>query len=244
MIIIPAIDIKGGKVVRLSQGKFHEVTIYSSDPVGIAKKWENAGASFIHVVDLDGAEQGSMQNYDVITQIAQAVEIPIQMGGGIRTTDDITKLIHNGVSRVVVGTQAVQNRDFIAEILKKWKGQIAVSLDCSRGIVAEQGWTTVSKLKATDLAKELEGLGLKHLIYTDIARDGMLTGPNINGIKEMLNATDISIIASGGIASLDDISKLAELEANGLAGVIVGKALYENRFYLRDAIDLCSQQEK
>lgn len=239
MIIFPAIDIKEGKVVRLSQGRFHESTIYSNDPVSIAKRWESDGAAWLHVIDLDGAEQGEIKNFATIEKIVQSVKIPVQMGGGIRTHDDIRKLFACGITRVILGTKVVENRESLKWILGEWPEKIVVSLDCSRGIVTQKGWTAVSNLKATEFAKELEQIGLKTLIYTDIARDGTLTGPNIKGIIEILKTVKIPVIASGGVSQLDDIIALKELEPDGLAGVIIGKALYEDRFDLRDAIKLC-----
>ena len=242
MIVIPAIDIKDGKIVRLSQGKFDEMTIYSTDPVGVAKRWEATGASWLHVVDLDGAEKGAMKNFNIIDEIAKAVKIPIQVGGGIRTDEDIEKLLNHGIARVILGTKVIEDREFLKKILLKWSNRIMVSLDCSRGFVAQKGWTSLTNLKATDFAKELETLGLCHLIYTDIARDGTMIGPNIKNIKELLDVVRIPVICSGGISDLGDIVKLKQLEPNGLMGVIVGKALYERRLYLKDAIDLCLQK--
>ena len=242
MIVIPAIDIKEGKVVRLSQGKFHEITIYSGDPVATAKKWEAAGASWLHVVDLDGAEKGAMKNFDKIVEIAKSVTIPIQVGGGIRTSDDIAKLLSQGISRVILGTKVIEDKEFCKKILAQWANRIVISLDCSRGLVAQKGWTSLSGLKATDFASELQDLGLSCLIYTDIARDGTLKGPNLTSIKELLTAVRIPVIASGGVSSLEDIVKLKQLEPQGLMGAIVGKAIYEGCFALKDAIDLCLQK--
>lgn len=242
MLVIPAIDIKDGKVVRLTQGRFNEITIYSSDPVDTAEKWAAAGATLLHVVDLDGAEKGEIKNLDTIVQIAKSVSVPVQMGGGIRRKEDIAKLLDSGIARVILGTKVIEDRVFFREILGLWSDKIAVSLDCSRGIVTQKGWTSVSNLKATEFAKELQMMGLKNLIYTDISRDGMLMGPNINSIREMLKAVKIPLIASGGISELEDIINLKRLEPDGLAGVIVGKALYERRLYLKDAIELCSKK--
>ena len=242
MIVIPAIDIKDGKVVRLSQGKFDEVTIYSSDPVAIAQKWETNGAAWLHVVDLDGAEKGRVKNLDIIAQIVKSVKIPIQMGGGIRTRNDIEKLLSFGVTRVILGTKVVEDKEFFKSVLHDLPNRVIVSLDCSRGMVTQKGWTSVSNLKATDFAKELEALGLSCLIYTDIARDGTLRGPNLDSIKKLLEVVKIPVISSGGISALEDIAKLKALEPQGLMGVIVGKALYERSFYLKDAIALCSQK--
>ncbi len=244
MIIIPAVDIKGGKVVRLSQGKFNEITVYSHDPVAEAKRWEMLGAKKLHVVDLDGAEKGEMKNLNIIIQIANAVKIPVEMGGGIRTETDIENLLTHGISQVVMGTKVIEDREFLKRILQKWDDKIIVSIDSSRGKVTQHGWTSVSNLNANDFAKELQGLGVKTLIYTDIARDGTLSGPNIKSIKEILGAVEIPVIASGGIAQIEDIEELKTLETDGLAGVIVGKALYENRFDLADALLIAEPLKK
>ncbi len=238
MIIFPAIDIKEGKVVRLLQGKFDEVTQYGEDPVDMARHWESKGAQWLHLVDLDGAQTGEIRNLDVIVNIAKTVNIPVQMGGGIRTKEDIEKLINGGVSRVILGTKIVEDRNFLKEILDIWKEKIAVSLDCHNGMVAQRGWTSTSNLKATEFAKELQGLGLTCLIYTDIARDGMLSGPNFESLKELLETVQIPIIASGGVANLEDIKKLSSLESDGLIGAITGKAIYEGKLDLEEALQL------
>lgn len=238
MIIIPAIDIQGGKVVRLKQGKFDDTKEYGDNPASIAKKWETAGAQMIHIIDLDGAQKGSMQNFDAIIKTAQSVKTPVQVGGGIRAQEDITALLTNGVTRVVLGTKIVDDPGFLKEILSRWKERIVVSIDCKDGLVSQRGWTSQSNKKGTEFAKELEALGLKTLVYTDIARDGMLTGPNIPRIKEILDCVNISVIASGGVSTLEDIKKLKTLEPEGLNGIIIGKALYEKRFELQDAVEL------
>lgn len=240
MIIFPAIDIKEGKVIRLSRGKFDEVTVYSEDPVATAKKWEKAGAQYLHVVDLDGAQKGSMKNFNLIADIAKAVKVPIQVGGGIREKDEIVKLFSAGIARVILGTKAIENRKFLKEILTKWRDKIVVSLDCADGLVTQSGWTKTTEIKATEFAEELEGLGLNSLIYTDISRDGMLGGPNFDGLKKILDAVEMQVIASGGVSQLDDIKKLIKLEPYGLTGAIVGKAIYENKLDLKEAIKLCS----
>ncbi|MGE0267237.1 MAG: 1-(5-phosphoribosyl)-5-[(5-phosphoribosylamino)methylideneamino]imidazole-4-carboxamide isomerase [Candidatus Omnitrophota bacterium] len=239
MIIFPAIDIQDGKVVRLIQGKFDRVTEYSHDPISIAKQWESQGAEWLHVVDLDGAKTGQIKNKDIILQVARSVKIPVQMGGGIRTKEDVAFLIEGGIARVVLGTKVIEDTTFLLDILGNWNEKIAVSLDCSGGYVAQQGWTKTSNIKATDLAKELELLGLKCLIYTDIARDGMLSGPNYEGLKALLEATRIPVIASGGIADLDDIKRLKSLESRGVIGAITGKAIYEGKLDLKKALALC-----
>lgn len=238
MIIFPAIDIKNGQVVRLIQGKFDQVTEYSNDPVSIAKQWELRGAQWLHVVDLDGAKTGKIQNKDIILNIVRAVKIPIQMGGGVRTTDDVENMLNGGIARVVLGTGAIEDRLFFKKTLTKGKEKVALSLDCNKGMVAQRGWTTTSNIKATDVVKELEALGLKCLIYTDIARDGMLTGPNIAELNDILNATKIPVIASGGVSCLNDIKELMKLESKGLMGAITGKAIYEGKLNLEEALRL------
>lgn len=243
MIIFPAIDIKDGKVVRLFQGKFDEVTEYSGDPVVVAKNWQQKGAQWLHVVDLDGAKTGKMQNIDVIIAIAKKVSIPVQVGGGIRIREDIQRLIDGGVERVILGTRVISDRNFLVEILALWKKKIAVSLDCTGGFVAQRGWTESSNVKAADFVKGLAGLNLACLIYTDIVRDGMLTGPDIVGLRALLSMTEIPIVASGGVASIEDLKKLRALEPEGLLGAIVGKAIYEGRVNLEEAIRVCSLKE-
>lgn len=242
MILIPAIDINDGKVVRLRQGKFDQVTEYSSSPLAVAQKWAAAKALWLHLVDLDGAQSGAMKNLEVIRTIAQAIKIPVEVGGGIRRPEDVQRLLDAGVARVILGTTAVADRSFFKNILKNTPDKIAVSLDCSNGMVAQRGWTEMTKIKGIDLAKELEQLGLQCLIYTDIARDGMLTGPNFAGLSEMLTAVKINCIASGGIASLEDVQKLAALSQKhkNLLGAITGKAIYEGKLDFKEAVKLCS----
>ena len=242
MIIFPAIDIKDGKVVRLFQGRFDQMTEYSDDPVATAKRWEDRGAEWLHVVDLDGALTGEMQNFDIITKIAREVEIPIQVGGGIRSKETIEKLFSDGVTRIVMGTKVIENRTFLMEVVHKWKERIIVSLDCSNGLLTQRGWTSMTNLKATVFAQEIENLGLHHLIYTDIAKDGVLQGPNFRGIEEILNSVSIPVIASGGISSLEDLKRLRALEPKGLIGAITGKAIYEGKFDLKEAMNVCSQK--
>ena len=241
MIIFPAIDIQEGKVVRLEQGHFDEVTEYSGAPAAMAKLWEDKGAQWLHVVDLDGAKTGELQNTDIILKIAQSVNIPVQTGGGIRTEDDIQKLLDGGVTRVILGTKAIEDRSFLKKILDRWQERIAVSLDCNNGMIAERGWTETSNIKATDFVKELESLKVSCLIYTDIARDGMLTGPNFESLEELAAVTQIPIIASGGISNIDDIRKLLTLESKGVCGAIIGRAIYEGKLNLKEALALCSQ---
>ncbi len=245
MIVIPAIDIKDGQVVRLLKGQVEQTTVYSDDPVAIAKKWQGCGAQWLHVVDLDAAMTGTQasQNFEVISRIATAVQIPIQLGGGIRNKYDIARYLSSGVSRIILGTKAVENREFLKEVLEEWKGQIVVSIDCMDGKVAHHGWKELSNIQAVDFAKELKGFGLECLIYTDISRDGTLSGPNVAGLTQILDSVNMSVIASGGIGSMEDIKALLELESRGLWGVITGKAIYEGKIDLREAINLCSPKE-
>ncbi len=244
MIIFPAIDIKEGKVVRLVQGRFDKITEYAQDPVTVAKHWEAEGSRWLHVVDLDGAQTGTMRNLFVIQEIARSVKIPIQVGGGIRGETEMHELWKAGVQRVILGTRAVNDRDFLKRILSIGKEKVAVSLDTSKGFVAERGWTNVSKVRASTFAKELQDLGLKCLIFTDIAKDGMLSGPNFKAIEDMLKTVKIPLIASGGVSNLNDIKKLMKLESKGLIGAITGKAIYEGKLNLREALKLCGPSER
>ena len=243
MIIFPAIDIKEGKVVRLRQGEFSKVTEYSSDPVAIAQKWVDQGAQWLHVVDLDGAQTGEIKNFGVIVKIAKSVKVAVQVGGGIRRWEEIEKFFDNGIQRVILGTKVIEDRSFLKDILAQWSTKIAVSLDCQDGMVAQRGWTTVTDLKGTDLAKELETLGLQYLIFTDIKRDGMLQGPNFAALEEILQTVKkTAVIASGGVANLGDIERLLPLKVKGLLGVITGKAIYEGTLDLKSAMRLCREK--
>jgi len=243
MIIIPAIDIMGGKVVRLLQGKFQEATVYSDQPTEIAKQWWNQGAQLLHVVDLDGASSGQLKNFELINNINQSIKIKIEVGGGIRDMETIKKLIDIGVAKVVLGTKAIEDKEFLKEAVTKWQDKIVVSIDATHGKVAKEGWKSISSIDAGQFAKELQELGVKSIIYTDIARDGTLTGPNIVGIKKILDTVKIPVVASGGVSNIGDLKKLLELEKDGLVGVIIGKALYERSIYLREAIQFCLPKE-
>lgn len=239
MIIIPALDIMAGKVVRLIQGKFQEVTVYSDQPTEIAKQWKNQGAQFLHIVDLDGAASGELKNFELINNIVKSVKLETEVGGGIRDTGTIEKLLGIGISKIVLGTKAIDDKEFLKNALETWPDKIIVSIDTTHGKVVKEGWTSASGINATDFAKELESLGVKSIIYTDIARDGTMSGPNVVGIKKILDAVQIPLIASGGISNIGDLKQLIDLEKEGLAGVIIGKALYEGSIYLREAIQFC-----
>lgn len=242
MIIFPAIDIKDGKVVRLRQGEFSDVTEYSLDPIDVARQWQRCGAQWLHIVDLDGAQGGEIKNFGTIAQIAKDIALPIQMGGGVRGETEIDKLLSVGIKRVILGTRVVHDRIFLKKILKQFGDKIAVSLDCKDGCVTQKGWTETTDVQGTDFAKELEASGLKCLIYTDIKRDGMLTGPNWQALSEILNAVKIPVIASGGIANLDDIKKLLTIKPRKVLGAITGKAIYEGKLDLKEAIKLTAQK--
>lgn len=232
MIIYPAIDIRGGKCVRLTQGRYHEMTVFANDPVEMAEKFQTDGAEYIHVVDLDGA-RGDANNRNIIASIAERVEIPIQTGGGIRTMDDIEELIEAGVARLIIGTSAVKNPVLVKNALAQYPDRIAVGIDARDGYVAIEGWEKTSSFKAVEFARKMESLGVRTIIYTDIATDGMLSGPNLSAMDEMLNSVGMEIIASGGVSSIEDLISLRKL---GVHGAIVGKAIYTGAINLRDAI--------
>lgn len=241
MILYPAIDVKNGQCVRLRQGQFHDAEIYSNTPVKVAKEWEAQGASYIHIVDLDGALAGHSVNHDTLKAITQTVKVPIQVGGGIRTIKDIDNKLNLGVARVIIGTKAVDNPAFIKETISTFGAdQIVVGIDAINGMVAIEGWEKVSNYKAVSLAVQMKELGVKTIVYTDIAKDGMLQGPNLECTAEMVEATGLDIIASGGISSLKDIESVNNIHVHG---AIIGKALYENRIDLRSAISLYEKGE-
>lgn len=234
MKLYPAIDIKNGQCVRLRQGKFDDVIIYSNNPVDIAKEWEACGASFIHLVDLDGALCGHAVNAEVIRKIASTVNIPVEVGGGIRNIKDIEDVLALGVSRVIIGTKAVENPNFIKEAIDKFGAdKIVAGVDAKDGLVAIHGWEKVSNIKAVDLCMEMKKLGIKTIIYTDISKDGMLSGPNVYQTKLLSDQTGLDIIASGGVSGLKDLELVDEA---GIHGAIIGKALYEKKIDLRQAV--------
>ncbi|WZL71608.1 1-(5-phosphoribosyl)-5-[(5-phosphoribosylamino)methylideneamino]imidazole-4-carboxamide isomerase [Clostridiaceae bacterium 35-E11] len=231
MIIFPAIDIRNGKCVRLTQGKFDAEDIYSDNPVEIAVQWQEQGAKYLHVVDLDGALHGMSMNTETIKKIVQSVEIPVQVGGGIRKLEDIKRLVELGVSRIILGTSAVNKEGFLVEALKAYKEKVVVSIDTRNGYIAVEGWTQVSKLNYIDFTKKLEKMGVKTLIYTDIAKDGMLAGPNFEAIKYLKENVKIDLIASGGISTKEHVHQLKALE---IYGAIIGKALYTEDIKLKE----------
>lgn len=236
MIIIPAIDIIQGTVVRLHQGDFSKEKLYSDNPVEVARMWREKGAEFLHIVDLEGAKHGEMINRDVITKIIKSVDIPCEVGGGIRDDNDIDYFLQNGAKRVVVGTVALENTDYLKELVSRFDEKLVVSIDFSGGHVAKTGWQERTNLTPDLVAMGMENLGVKTIVVTDIATDGTLMGPNIDKLKKILASVDISVIASGGVSNLDDIKKLKALGSKNLEGVIVGRALYEGKIDLKKAI--------
>ena len=238
MIIFPAIDLRGGKCVRLIQGDFDKETIYSDDVRATALKWQVAGAKFLHVVDLDGARAGSPQNLDAIKKILDAVAIPIEVGGGIRTLDDVEKLLSLGVRRVILGSVAVENISLVAEAARKFGDKIVVGIDARGGFVAIHGWEKSGQVTVNALAKEIVAAGVRTIIYTDISKDGMLSGVNASTFAELAKTSGAQIVASGGVKSLEDICALKAVESAGVVGVIVGKAIYTGALDLNAAIKL------
>lgn len=236
MLIIPAVDIRGGRCVRLVHGDLSKETVYHEDPLEMALRWEAEGAARIHLVDLDGAFQGGMQNSAVIERIARAVKVPVQVGGGIRDEARASELLERGVSRVILGTVAVTSPQLVEALCSRFPGQVLVGIDARAGKVAIRGWVEEAELSAIDLARKMENLGVREIIYTDINRDGTLQGPNLAALEEMARAVNQQVIASGGVSSLNDLEKLCLLESLGVSGVILGQALYTGRVDLRAAL--------
>lgn len=233
MIIFPAIDLKNGKCVRLEQGDFNKESIFADDPLVIALKWQEQGAKYLHLVDLDGTLTGKSENLSIIKKIVSTLMIPVQLGGGIRTEEQISKLLDIGVARVIIGTKALSAELFMKDMLEKYKDKVIVSIDAKNGFVATNGWTEVSNIKALDLALRLKEMGLKTLVYTDIAKDGMMVGPNFKELEEINMKTGLQIIASGGVSTPEDVKKL---KAMNLYGAIIGKALYIDKIKLEDVL--------
>ncbi len=238
MEIIPAIDLKEGKCVRLTQGKMEDETIYSTDPVETALKWESMGADTIHLVDLDAAIQGKPVNHNVIKAITEKVKCKVQVGGGIRDIESAKVYLDNEkVRRIIIGTAAYDSPDFFKELCKDYPGRVAVGIDAKDKKVAIKGWVEVTDKSAIELAKELESVGAAALIYTDISRDGMMTGPNLEAMEEMAKAVSIPLIASGGVSNMEDILNLNAITGPTLNGVIVGKAIYAGTVDLKEAFE-------
>lgn len=235
MQLYPAIDIKGGKCVRLTQGLFDNVKVYSDTPADMARLWRDQGATFLHLVDLDGALAGRSVNEDVIRSIVEAVDIPVEIGGGIRSEEAVRHMLELGVRRVIIGTKAVERPAFMRELVDTFgPDRIVAGVDAKDGLVAVQGWESLSSVTAKELCMQMREFGIRHVVYTDISRDGMLNGPNVEATRQLTEATGIDVIASGGVSSMEDLRSLHEA---GIKGAIIGKALYEKRVDLREAIE-------
>jgi len=240
MIIIPAVDIKGGRCVRLFQGRMNEETVYGDNPVEMAKKWESLGASMLHIVDLDGAVGAKPVNRYVIRAIVKELHIPCELGGGIRDLPTIEAYLKMGIERVVLGTAAVKNPDLVKEAAGKFPDQVAVGIDAVHGKVAVEGWVETTDIIAGELARRFEDMGVRAINYTDISRDGALVGPDIEAIREIVKSVKIHVIAAGGISRIEDLVALVD---TGVEGAISGKALYEGKINLREAIALIAELE-
>lgn len=234
MQLYPAIDMKGGKCVRLTQGLFDNVKVYSDTPAEMARLWASQGASYLHIVDLDGALAGRSVNEAAIRGIVEAVDVPIQLGGGIRSAEAVEYMLDLGITRCIIGTRAVERPEFIGELIGRFGAdRIVVGVDAKHGMVAVEGWEKVSDQSALDLCMKMKEFGVEHIVYTDISRDGTLTGPNVDYTRELTKRTGLDIIASGGVSGMDDLIRLNEC---GIRGAIIGKALYEKRISLPEAV--------
>lgn len=236
MLIIPAVDIKNGQCVRLVQGRKEDETVFSDDPAAMAQKWVRAGAELIHVIDLDGAFEKSPQNRAALENILQTIDIPIQLGGGIRDEQTAHQFLNMGVQKVIIGTEAIKNPAWVARIAGQYPGRVVVGIDARNGLVAIEGWTETTDTKAVDLAKRFADCGIAAINFTDIQRDGMQTGPNLEETRKLAEAVDIPVVASGGVATIKDIQNLLPLEACGVIGVITGKALYSGTLDFKEAL--------
>ncbi len=234
MQIYPAIDIIDGKAVRLSQGSFDQVTVFNDSPSEAARDWVNAGATYIHIVDLDGARYGKTFVIDIIKDIKSKFDVKIETGGGVRTMKDVDDRISAGASRVIIGTAAVKNPELVKEAVQKYGDKIAVGVDAKNGMVAVSGWEEVSNISAAELCLKMKEYGVNTVIYTDISKDGMMCGPNIEATKELIEKTGMNIIASGGVSKIEDVENVNNINA---AGVIIGKALYNGALDLKDVIE-------
>lgn len=237
MIIYPAIDLKDGQCVRLIQGRIEDKTVYSNDPASTAAAFAASGAGYLHVVDLDGAFQGSPRNSEAIAAIAAAIDIPFQVGGGLRSIGDVDRILGLGAARVIIGTRAVKNPDFLKEMLELYGPEkIVLGIDARDGMAAVEGWVETTAIPAVKLGIDMKDLGARHCIYTDISRDGLLAGPNLAAIREMAEKTGLQIIASGGVSTLENIEDLKSMESWGVTGAIIGKALYDGKIDLAAAL--------
>jgi phosphoribosylformimino-5-aminoimidazole carboxamide ribotide isomerase len=238
MIVIPAIDLKNGQCVRLEQGLMEKDTVYSDNPAAMARHWQDEGGELLHLVDLDGAFAGVPKNGEAIKAIVAAVDMPTELGGGIRDLKTIEAYLALGITRVILGTVAKENPSLVAEACRLFPGRIVVGIDARDGLVAVRGWADVTEKRASELAREMEGFGVEAIIYTDIARDGMMQGPNLDATRLLAESISIPVIASGGVSSIKDIENLLAIESSGISGVITGKAIYTGSLNLREAVAL------
>ncbi len=236
--VIPAIDIKGGKAVRLRQGRAEDVTVFDDSPLAVARRFAAAGASLIHVVDLDGAFSGKPENLDAILRIASSVDVEIEVGGGIRNYDTASRYLGGGVSRIVLGTSIIRDPEEVSRITKAYPGRVAAGIDAKNGAVAIRGWVEVTGVQAVDLARDMEKGGVSAFIYTDISRDGMMAGPNFESIRAFAKGLATPVIASGGVTTISDVEKLAAMSGEGVCAVIIGRAIYDGSVDLAAALNL------
>ena len=236
MLVIPAIDLKKGQCVRLEQGLMDRDTVYSDDPAAMARHWQDEGGELLHLVDLDGAFAGVPKNKEAILSIVKAVDIPVELGGGIRDLKTIEAYLQLGINQVILGTVAQEDPELVKQACRKFPDKVIVGIDAKDGFVAVRGWSEVTSKRASEMAKELEGFGVSAIIYTDIARDGMLQGPNIETTRLLAESISIPVIASGGVSTLEDIKSLIQIESAGVKGVITGKAIYSGSLNLKDAV--------
>ena len=242
MILFPAIDIRNGRCVRLTEGKFECETVFAEDPAEMAVRWADAGAEYLHVVDLDGALAGQSSNTEVIKRILAKVKIPVQVGGGIRTLANIEKMLALGVTRVILGSVAVRDPELVRAACQKFPGQVVVGIDAKNGEVAVEGWGIGGGIGAVELAKKMAAVGVEHIIFTDISRDGMLSGVNVEATAELAKTSGIKVIASGGVSSLADIKALQAHAADGIEGCIIGKAIYTGALDLKEALAVLKEE--
>ncbi len=236
MLILPAIDLRNGKCVRLYQGKFERSEIVGEDPVKVALSFKKAGSEYIHMVDLDGALDGKIKNAETISKVVKASQVPVELGGGIRNLNTVEKLVQLGISRIILGTAALNDPGFVKEAVKKYGKKIAVGIDAKDGKVAINGWMNISTVKYTDFAKQMEDIGVETIIFTDISKDGTLGGPNLEQLSRIQDAVSCKIIASGGIKNIEDLQSINKM---GIYGAITGKAIYAGNINLKKAIELC-----
>lgn len=244
MILLPAVDIKSGRCVRLIQGKKEKETVYSDQPSIMAKKWEEMGAEYLHLVDLDGAFDGKPKNFNAIKEVVSSLRIPVELGGGIRSLEIIEDYLSIGIDRVILGTAAFERPEFLEEACRKFPGKIVLGMDASDGYLAIKGWTEVTTKKVKDIVKNIENIGIRAIVYTDIAKDGMMSGPNIGALKGLAGFTKIPIIASGGVSTIKNIEEIIGLKEESIEGIIIGKALYEKTIDLKEALELVKGERK